>query len=109
MIYLPGHPSTTRYVQQLNLVAGLVGRPTTLYLTAQHWGWVMAELEAQYKDALMDPTRPGPWANPKKPLQFGPLKVVNAGTDDERAVNRMNHDTPGAIDFVERRDRLRVA
>jgi hypothetical protein len=108
VIYLPGDPRTTAYVKQINLIAGLIERPTVMYVTADHWRKIAAELDAQYLDALMDPDGPIPW-RVKDEFKIGPLHVVNAGTDDERGVNRKNRDTPGAIDFIARRDALRTA
>jgi hypothetical protein len=108
VIYLPGDPRTTMYVKQLNLIAGLVERETVMYITTDHWRKIQAELDAQYLDALMDPTGPIPW-RVSDTFKVGPLTVVNAGTDDQRVVNRKNADTPGAIDFIAKRDALRVA
>lgn len=108
MIYLPGDPRTTMYVKQINLIAGLVERDSVMYVTTDHWCKIAAELDAQYLDSLMDPTRPIPW-RASDTFKIGHLTVVNAGTDDQRTVNRKNADTPGAIDFVARREALRTA
>jgi hypothetical protein len=108
MIYLPGDPRTTMYVKKIGLIAGLVGRETLYYVTSSHWREIAAELDAQYLDALMDPKGPIPW-RVSDTFKIGPVTVVNAGTEDQRVVNRKNADTPGAIDFIARRDALRVA
>lgn len=108
MIYLPGDPRTTMYVKQLGVIAGLLARPSVMYITADHWQKIQAELDAQYLDALIDPKGPIPW-RVSDTFKIGGLTVVNAGTDDQRTVNRKNADTPGAIDFIARRDALRVA
>lgn len=113
MIYLPGHPSSTKFVKQLLLISGLIGRSTKIYLTSKHWGMVMAELDAQYMDALVDPDGPVPWHSGGDSFAIGndpkKLTIINSGTDDQLVVNKLNRDTPGAVDFIERRDYLRVA
>lgn len=118
-VYVPGAPGNTEYVKQLWLIAGLIERPTSLYLTATHYGAVIAELLAQHG---------APSTQAPASLQFGVpekeqawerrvagdrqshcLMVINSGTDDEAEVNRKNRDTPGAIDFQSKVLRLRVA
>jgi len=108
MIYLPGHPSTTQYVKKLNLIAGLIERDTVMYVTSTHWREIAAELDAQYLDALLDPKGPIPW-RVSDTFKIGGLTVVNAGTESQAEVNRKNADTPGAVDFIAKRDALRVA
>lgn len=108
MIYLPGDPRTTQYVKQITVIEGLLERETVMYVTADHWRRIAAELDAQYLDALMDPTGPVPW-HVSDTFKIGRLTVVNAGTDSQREVNRKNWSTPGAIDFAAKRDALRVA
>lgn len=108
MIYLHGDPRTTMYIKQISVIAGLVERPTVMYITADHWRKIQAELDAQYLDCLMDPKGPIPWRVSDN-FKMGPLTVVNAGTESQAAVNRMNRDTPGAVDFIAKRDALRVA
>lgn len=108
MIYLPGDPRTTLYVKQINLIAGLIERESVMYVTADHWRKIAAELDAQYLDSLMDPAGSIPW-RVSDTFKIGRLIVVNAGTEDQRAVNRKNADTPGAINFVARREALRIA
>lgn len=108
MIYLPGDPRTTQYIKQIQVIAGLVERPTTMYVTVNHWRRIVAELDAQYMDALMDPNGPVPW-RVSDTFRMGPLTVVNAGTESSAEVNRKNRETPGAIDFIAKRDALRVS
>ena len=107
MIYKPGDPKTTRFVKQIALIAGLVEHETVMYVTSTHWSWIVAELDAQYMDALMDTNGPIPWRI-KDEFKIGRLTVVNAGTENEFEVNRKNWATPGAIDFVAKRDALRI-
>jgi hypothetical protein len=101
-LYLPGDPRTTQYVEKCwrlaNASAGLAPhlRPTQMYLSAQDYGGLIAELRAQH-DAPEHET-PGYLIFGRRPT----FKVINAGTDDEAEVNRLNRDTPGAIDFEQR-------
>ncbi len=112
VFYLPGDPRGTKYVEQLWLIAGLLERPTKMYLTATHYGRVIAELRAQHN---------APQLTAPDELKFGKtahthdatrrtyeLAVVNSGTEDEAWVNALNRDTPGAIDFQDKMRRLRV-
>jgi len=46
IIYVRGDPKTTKYVQQLLLISGLIERSTKYYVTATHWGYIMDELNA---------------------------------------------------------------
>ncbi len=101
--YELGDPRETKYVEKCwrlaNVAAGLPvdQRPTRMFLSAKDFGAIIAELRAQH-DA--------PWHMADPPyLIFGKnpeFRVLNAGTDDEATVNRMNRDTPGAIEFVAR-------
>ncbi len=114
IIYVRDHPSRTQYVKQILLQSGLIKCSTDIYVTAEHWGWIIAELDAQYSDALMDPTKPAPWkAHPNKPLQFGrhdpKLRVINSGTDDEKVVWLLNEHPAAVAEFGARRDRLRTS
>ena len=113
IIYKRGDPKTTQFVKQLNLIAGLIEASTNLYLTSTHWGDVIAELNAQYRDVLMDPTQPAPWdLNPNKPMRFGAkdphLTVINSGTDDEQVVYLLNNEAPMVEAFGRKRDALRI-
>lgn len=108
MIYLPGDPRTTMYVKKIALIEGLLERDTVMYVTSTHWREIVAELDAQYLDALMDPKGPIPW-RVKDEFKIGRLTVVNAGTESQQEVNRKNWSTPGAVDFIAKRDALRVA
>lgn len=105
--HLTGSPLATNWIRTLEAQAAHVSRPTTRYLTAGEWGKVAAELDAQYGDALMDPTRPAPWHSQQRFL-VGKLLVVNSGTDDRAEVNRRNREEPGAIDYKERVERFRI-
>lgn len=107
MIYLPGDPRTTQYVKKIALIEGLLERPTVMYVTSSHWREIAAELDAQYMDALMDPNGPVPW-RVKDEFKIGRLTVVNACTESQREVNKKNWETPGAMDFIAKRDALRV-
>lgn len=100
-IYVPGDPTTTQYVEMLwrlaNAAAGLPPhqRPTHMFLPASDFGRIVSELRAQH-----DATGPAPGY-----LIFGKnttFKVYNAGTDSVMEVNRLNRETPGAIDFADR-------
>ncbi len=108
-----GDPRTTNYIRELELKSGLIKRSTDMYVTAEHWGWIIAELDAQYSDALMDPTKPAPWKlHPNMPLVFGrhdpKLRVINSGTDDEQVVWLLNEAPAMVAEFGVRRDRLRT-
>lgn len=94
-------PTNTEYVLQLWTIANLIERNTQMYLSASQYGKVVAELRAQY-DAPTD--NDPPYLLMGKVPQ---LTVFNAGTDDEAAINRMNADTPGAIDFQAKKQKLR--
>jgi hypothetical protein len=111
-IFIPGDPRTTSYVKKLSTIAGLLQRDTVMYVTSGDWTRLTRELDAQYSDCLMDPTRPAPWNTGSEFVihQMGDcrLTVVNAGTESQLDVNKKNQDTPGAIDFIETRDRMRV-
>ena len=110
IIYARGDPKTTQYVQQLNMIAGLVEVPTIMYLTSTHWGDVVAELDAQYRGMLMDPTKPAPWdLHPNKPIKIGQLTVVNSGTEDQEVCNLLNHHGAEIAAFGARRDALRTS
>ena len=114
IVYAKGDPKTTRFIEQLQLISGLIKRSTDMYVTAAHWGWIIAELDARYSDALMDPTKPAPWKlHPNKPLEFGrhdpKLRVINAGTDDEQVVYLLNEEPAMVAEFGARRDRLRTS
>ena len=108
MIYIPGDPRTTMYVKQIMVIASVVARKTVMYVTAQHWRLIAAELDAQYMDSLVDPKGPIPWRISSE-FRIGKVTVVNAGTENEQTVNRMNEDTPGAVDYIDRREALRIA
>ncbi len=110
-----GDPRTTTYIRRLERISGIIGRSTDMYVTAEHWGWIIAELDAQYSgpDALMDPTKPAPWKlHPNNPLVFGrhdpKLRVINSGTDDEKVVWLLNEAPAAVAEFGARRDRLRT-
>jgi len=102
-LYKPGDPATTKYVEKCwriaNIAAGMPAyqRPTRMYLSATDFGAIIAELRAQH-DA--------PWHMADPPyLVFGKnpeFRVLNAGTDSEREVNRLNNETPGAVEFTAR-------
>lgn len=114
IVYVRDHPSRTQYIRQLELISGLIARSTDMYVTAEHWGWIIDELNAQYRDALMDPTKPAPWdLHPNKPLEFGmhdpKLRVINAGTDDTQVVWMLNEAPAMVAEFGARRDKLRTA
>lgn len=99
---LLGDPSETEFVLQLWTIAGLIERNTQIYLTATHYGQVVEECWAQYN---------APRNNVPPYLILGKspqLTVFNAGTDDVAEVNRKNRDTPGAIDFQDKKEKLRV-
>lgn len=113
IVYVRDHPSRTQYIRQLQLISGLIRVSTDMYVTAEHWGWIIAELDAQYSDALMDPTKPAPWKlHPNQPLEFGrkdpKLRVINSGTDDEKVVWLLNEAPAMVAEFGARRDRLRT-
>jgi len=100
--YLPGDARITNYREKLwklaDVAAGLPvhERPTQMFLSATDYGYLVAELRAQC-DAP-----PGP---PPPYLIFGKkpeFRVINAGTDDEAEVNRLNRESPGAVDFEAR-------
>ena len=114
IIYVRGDPKTTRYVQQLLMISGLIERSSQMYVTATHWGDIQAELNAQYRDALTDPTKPAPWdLHPNKPMQLGSrepyLTVINSGTDDQEVCNMLNEHPAEVAAFSARRDKLRIA
>ncbi len=113
IIYKRGDPKTTMFVKQLYLIAGLIEATTHYYVTATHWGDIIVELNAQYRDALMDPTRPAPWDTaPNQPMKLGAkepfLYVHNAGTDDEQVVYLLNNEQPMVEQFGKKRDALRT-
>lgn len=114
VVYVRDHPSRTQYVRQIQLIAGLIKVSTDMYVTAEHWGWIIAELDAQYSGDLIDPTKPAPWKlHPNKPFVFGmhdpKLRVINAGTDDPKVVWLLNEAPAAVAEFGARRDRLRTA
>lgn len=101
----PGDPRYTTYIKKIEFQSGIVyqsGKSTTVYVTAEMWGRIAAEIEAQYSDMLLDPDRPMP-RNKGAALVFGALDpkltVANSGTDDQRQVARMNRGQPGADEF----------
>lgn len=110
IIYKPGDPKETRYVQQLLLISGLIGVSTSMWLTSTHYKAVMDEFEAQYRDALMDPTRPAPWDTRTDRFQIGArepfLTVINSGTEDEEVVYLLNEEPARVAEFGARRDAL---
>lgn len=114
VVYVRDHPSRTQYLRQLQLISGLISRSTDMYVTAEHWGWIIAELDAQYSDALMDPTKPAPWKlRPNEPFVFGmhdpKLRVINSGTNDEKVVWLLNEHPAAVANFGVNRDRLRTS
>ena len=104
--YLPGDPRTTNYREKVwklaDVAAGLPQqeRPTQMFLSASDYGRLIAELRAQC-DAPPGP--PPPYLIFGKNPQF---RVINAGTDDEAEVNRLNRESPGAVDFEDRTKRF---
>ncbi len=114
-VYVRDHPSRTLYYKQLELISGIIKVSTDFYVTAEHWGWIIAEFEAQYSDALMDPTKPAPWKlHPNAPFVIGVppnpvLRVINSGTDDEHVVWLLNEAPAAVAEFGARRDRLRTS
>ncbi len=104
-----GDPAKTSYVEQFwrlaNAAASLPDelRPTQMFLKSADYQAVIAELRAQYN---------APWHMTDPPyLIFGSkaqFKVLPAGTEDQGVVNRMNSDTPGAIDFADRLKKFEV-
>ena len=114
IIYARGDPKTTKFIPQLMLIAGLIECSTIMYVTSTHWGDLIAELNAQYRDALMDPTKPAPWdGDGRRAMQFGAkfpcLTVVNSGTEDQSVCNMLNEKPAEVANFGARRDKLRVA
>lgn len=104
--YLPGDPRITNYREKIwklaDIAAGLPDRerPTQMYLSASDYGRIIAELRAQCE-------APAGQAPPY--LIFGKnpeFRVINAGTDDEAEVNRLNRESPGAVDFEDRTRRF---
>jgi hypothetical protein len=101
-LYVPGDPRTTNYMEMLwrlaDAAAGLPAhqRPDRMYLSATDYGAVVEELRAQHGASKTE--APGYLIFGKKAT----FKVLNAGTDDMATVNRMNRDTPGAVDFKAR-------
>jgi hypothetical protein len=92
---------------------GLVDVTTKYYVTSSNWGEIIAELDAQYVDQMMDPTKPAPWKlHPNIPMKFGVkppfLYVINSGTEDQRVCNVLNNDEPLSALFGAKRDRLRT-
>jgi hypothetical protein len=114
-IYIPGDPRTTRYMDQLKIIFGLIEVTTHYYLTSADWGRIIAELDAQFgPEMMMDPSRPAPWkSDPNRPMRFGVkepyLYVHNAGTDDEQVVYLLNEAAPMVETFGKKRDALRIA
>jgi hypothetical protein len=99
---LEGRPEDTEFVLQLWTIAGLIERNTQMYVTARHYGLIVEECRAQYGGSTTN--NPPYLMLGKKPQ----LTVLNAGTDDQAAVNAMNRMMPGAIDFQAKKERLRT-
>jgi hypothetical protein len=99
-IYLPGDPRETKYVEKCwrlaDAAAGLMvhERPDRMFISSSDFGRVIAELRAQYETPNTSEV-PGYLIFGKNPE----FRVLNAGTDDEAEVNRLNRETPGAVDF----------
>ena len=102
-------PRTTNYIRQFMNISGMIKAPTRMWVTSTHWGEIIAELDAQYADQLMDPTKPKPWGN-TRPLQFGAsgntLTVVNSGTEDQAVCNMLNEEPARVAAYGETRRRL---
>lgn len=113
IIYAPNDPKTTSYIQRLNIIAGLIPVDTQYYVTSTHWGYIIAELNAQYRDLLMDKTKPAPWdLHPNKPMRFGAkspfLTVINSGTEDQSVCDLLNDEPARVAEFGARAERLRT-
>ena len=109
LIYAPGDPKTTQYVMLLMMASGLIEHSTNYYVTSTHWGAIIAELNAQYRDRLMDPTKPAPWdLNGNKAMKFGKddpcLTVINSGTEDQEVCNLLNDEPARVARWGARRD-----
>ena len=101
-------------MDQLKIMWGLIEATTHYYVTATHWGEIIAELDAQFgPEMMMDPSKPAPWkSNPNRPMKFGMqepfLYVHNTGTDDEQVVYLLNELAPMVENFGKKRDALRI-
>lgn len=115
LIYVKGDPRCTKYLDQLRLIASLIDKSTVYYVTSIHWGEIIAELDAQYRDRLMDPAKPAPWDGEggNRPIKIGVkepfLTVYNSGTEDQDVCNLLNDEPARIANFGARRDKLRVA
>lgn len=114
IVYARGDPRLTRHLEKLRLIASLIKVSTVIWLTATDWGELIAELDAQYGDAMMDPTKPAPWKlHPNQPFTIGRydprLTVINSGTEDQAVCNLLNEKPAEVAEFGARRDKLRIA
>jgi hypothetical protein len=102
-------PATTDYIRRFIVISGMIKAPIRMYVTSSDWQAVIDELDAQYADTLVDPTKPKPWGN-NRPLQFGTknniLTVVNSGTEDQTVCNQLNEDAARVASFGESKRRV---
>lgn len=100
-IWLPDAPANTEYEQNIwrlaDAAAGLpiYQRPDRMYLSATHYGQLLDEM----RESRVTPKDMPPYLIFGKNTEF---RVLNAGTDDEAEINRLNRETPGAIEFSDR-------
>lgn len=85
-IYEPEAPNEIR---KLMVVAGLLSRPATMYVTSAHWARIAAEIRANHQADLKQP-----WNLPHrdnfKRMKIGKLTVINSGTEDQEVCNTAN-------------------
>jgi hypothetical protein len=100
----PGDPRITRYNEYIWQLANLASAlplhlaPNRMFLSSRDFAALIAELRENHADESQHYADPTYVIYGKKPE----FKVINAGTDDDVEVNRMNQETPGAMDFVAR-------
>ena len=115
MSVIIGDPRFTQHVQKLMTIAGLIKKSQNYYVTSTHWGEIIAELNAQYRDTLTNPENPAPWDGEgrNRPFVIGvkdpKLTVINSGTEDVSVCVLLNHHPDIVSEFGYNVERLRIA
>src|SRR5271165_3586825 len=94
-------------LSQLETISGLIQRDTIIWLTAQNWGRLAAELDPE---TLTDKgTKPTPQNFKRLNLRAkNILTAVNSGSDDEAALDLLNRMSEEYSDFIGARNRFAV-
>ena len=98
--HFPGIPNSEPLLKQVWKLSGILERDSCVYFGATEYGMLVREITEE-ADVPRN-TYP-------KSLKFGVspcLHAINSGSDDKVFVALLNQNTPGAVDFKPKADKL---